>query len=56
MKNTGGEFMASFLLGGLILGTVVSIPSYFISLRMILRFRAYRARRQKRKYCPEDDQ
>ena len=56
MAGAGGEFMAAFLLGGLVLGTVLSIPSYFISLRMILRFRAYRDRRQKRRYCPKDDQ
>ena len=53
--GAGGEFMASFLLGGLVLGTVFSIPSYFISLRMIHYFRAYRARRRKAGSCPIED-
>jgi len=56
MVGAGGEFMGAFLLGGLVLGTVFSIPAYFISLRMILSFRAYRARRQQARLCLKDDQ
>jgi uncharacterized protein len=55
MVGAGGGFMAAFLLGGLILGTIFSIPSYFISLRMIRYFRAYRARKRKAGSCQADD-
>lgn len=54
MANAGGGVMVAFLLGGLVLGTVFSIPSYFISLSMIRHFRAYRARKQRSLSCPEE--
>jgi uncharacterized protein len=55
MVEAGGEFMAAFLLGGLVLGAVFSIPSYFISLRMIRGFRAYRAHKRKAGTCRTND-
>ena len=55
MMGAGSGFMTAFLLGGLVLGTIFSIPSYFISLRMIRYFRAYRAGKGKAGSCPRDD-
>ncbi|MBN2031905.1 MAG: DUF2062 domain-containing protein [Deltaproteobacteria bacterium] len=47
----GGGFMAAFLLGGLVLGAVFSIPSYFVSLRMIRYFQTYRTNAGKVGSC-----
>lgn len=53
MASAGGGFTAAFLLGGLVLGTIFSLPSYFISLSLIRRFRAYRAQKQRGLPFPE---
>jgi uncharacterized protein len=55
MVGAGGEIMAAFLLGGLFLGTVFSIPSYFISLRLIRYIREYRACKRKAGTCRKGD-
>jgi uncharacterized protein len=52
--GAGGDIMAAFLLGGLVLGTVLSVPSYFISLRLIRYIREYRDRKRKAEPCLKD--
>ncbi len=44
--GAGGLMVASFLAGGLIMGIVVSIPSYFIFLYIFRRIRAWRESRK----------
>jgi uncharacterized protein len=50
MVDAGGDFMAAFLLGGFVLGTVFSLPSYFIALRFIRYYRGYRARKRRAEF------
>ena len=45
----GGLMVAAFLVGGLILGAVVSIPSYFIFLYVFRRIRTWRESRRGHK-------
>jgi len=47
--GAGGFMVASFLIGGLIMGIVVSIPSYFIFLYIFRRIRAWRESRRGQK-------
>jgi uncharacterized protein (DUF2062 family) len=44
--SAGGLMIASFLVGGLIMGTVVSIPSYFVFLHIFRRIRSWRESRR----------
>lgn len=53
--GAGGIFMASFLLGGLVLAIVFSVPTYFVFFRLFEYFRACRARIRTGRFCPEDD-
>jgi len=53
--GAGGGFMAAFLLGGLVLAVVSSIPSYFMFLRIFEYFRAYRDRIRRERSYQEDD-
>ena len=51
----GGLMVAAFLIGGLIMGTVVSIPSYFIFLYIFRRIRVWReSRRGQRNWGATD--
>jgi uncharacterized protein (DUF2062 family) len=54
MVNAGGELMAAFLVGGLALGLVFSVPSYFIFIGIFRSLRGYRDRLRREKFCPED--
>ena len=47
--GAGGFMIASFLTGGLIMGTVVAIPSYFIFLHIFRRIRAWRESRRSQR-------
>ena len=42
----GGELIVSFLVGGMLLGTLAAIPGYFCTIVMVQRYRAQRARRK----------
>jgi len=44
----GGLMVAAFLVGGLIMGVAVSIPSYFIFLYIFKRIRVWRESRKRR--------
>ena len=51
LLSSGGLIVSAFLIGGLIMGTVASIPSYFIFLRFFRYLRVWRkARKEKRKW------
>lgn len=48
--GAGGVGLAAFLIGGLVMGIIVSIPSYFVFLPMFRYLRAWRrARRERRR-------
>ena len=51
VASLGGEVMASFLLGGLILALIFTPPTYFIVKRMVV---AYRKTREKHDKPRED--
>jgi hypothetical protein len=54
LKTAGalsGELIASFLAGGLLLGTVLAIAGYFCTIVMVRRYRARRVRRKESKIC-----
>jgi len=40
--HSGGLMVAAFLLGGVIMGTVVALPSYFVFLTIFKRIRRWR--------------
>jgi len=44
--GAGGVGLAAFLLGGLVMGTVVAVPSYFVFLPIFSRLRAWRRSRK----------
>ncbi len=48
--SSGGLMVATFLVGGLIMGTVFAIPSYFIFLVIFKKIRAWRELRRERKH------
>ncbi len=45
--GAGGVSLAAFLLGGLVMGIVASVPSYFIFLRVFSYLRAWRKARRE---------
>ncbi len=49
MLAAGGLMVGAFLLGGLIMGIVVAVPSYFIFLYVFRRIRAWRTSRKEQK-------
>jgi uncharacterized protein (DUF2062 family) len=55
IAGAGGGFTAAFLLGGLVLATVFSFPTYFVFLRIFEYFRARRDSIRGEKSCPKDD-
>jgi uncharacterized protein (DUF2062 family) len=54
MADAGGEIIAAFLVGGLVLGLVFSVPSYFIFIKIFSSLRACRDRVRREKFCPEE--
>ncbi len=55
MAGAGGDLVAAFLVGGLVLGLVFSIPSYFIFIRIFGYFRGCRGHVQRGNFCTEED-
>jgi uncharacterized protein (DUF2062 family) len=55
MMEAGGGFMAAFLLGGLVLATVLSLPTYFLFLHIFGYLQACRDRIRVGKFNPKDD-
>ena len=53
--GAGGTLIAAFLIGGLIMGFVSAIPSYFIFLRFFHAIRRWRQERRNRKKWQEID-
>ncbi len=47
--GAGGVGLAAFLLGGLVMGTAVAVPSYFVFLPMFRYLRAWRRARRERR-------
>lgn len=47
--GAGGVGLASFLVGGLIMGIAAAVPSYFIFLQVFRRLKAWRASRKRKK-------
>jgi uncharacterized protein (DUF2062 family) len=47
--GAGSTFIFAFLFGGVLMGVVVSIPSYFLFLRMFLFIRKWREERRNRR-------
>jgi len=47
--GAGGVSLAAFLLGGLVMGTVAALPTYFIFLPVFSRIRSWRRARRKLK-------
>lgn len=45
----GGELIASFLAGGILLGIAAAVPGYFITAEMVRRYRARRLHRKTAK-------
>jgi uncharacterized protein len=54
MADAGGEIIAAFLVGGLVLGLALSIPSYFIFIKIFRSLRACRDHIRGEKFCPEE--
>jgi uncharacterized protein (DUF2062 family) len=50
IAGAGGSIVAAFLLGGIIMGFIAAIPSYFIFLRLFQLIRQWRQERRVRKY------
>jgi uncharacterized protein (DUF2062 family) len=55
MAGAGGGFMGAFLLGGLVLAIVFSLPTYFVFLRVFEYLNACRVRIRGGRFCPKDD-
>lgn len=55
MVGAGGGFMAAFLLGGLVLATLFSVPTYFMFLRVFGYLQACRVRMRRGRFCPGED-
>ena len=55
IAGAGGGFMASFLLGGLVLAIVFSLPTYVLFLRLFRYLQACRDRIRRGRFCPRDD-
>lgn len=53
--GAGGGFMAAFLLGGLVLAIVFSVPTYFVFFRLFAYLRECRDRIRMRRLCPKED-
>lgn len=49
LAGAGSAIIAAFLIGGILLGSVSAIPSYFIFLRLFNFIRAWRERRRDRR-------
>ncbi|MBN1850360.1 MAG: DUF2062 domain-containing protein [Deltaproteobacteria bacterium] len=49
MAGAGSNIISSFILGGFIMGVVVSIPSYFIFLKFFNMIKIWREKRKERK-------
>jgi uncharacterized protein (DUF2062 family) len=47
--GAGGVGLAAFLLGGLVMGIMVAVPSYFAFLPMFRKLRAWRRARRERR-------
>lgn len=46
--SSSGIIIAAFITGGLILGIIASVPSYFISLKLFRHIKTWRERRRER--------
>ena len=55
MAGAGGGFMGAFLLGGLVLGMVFSLLTYFVFFRIFEYFKACRDRIRVGRFCPKDE-
>ncbi len=53
--GAGGTIIFAFLLGGFLMGVVVSIPSYFFSLRLFQFVRTWREKRRIRRSWRKED-
>lgn len=53
MAGAGSNIITSFILGGLIMGVVASIPSYFIFLKFFNIIKIWREKRKERKLWPK---
>ncbi len=52
----GRELTAAFLAGGLVFGVAAAVPGYFLSLKLVRKYRALREERRKRKMArPQTD-
>ena len=49
IAHASGEIITAFLIGGVIMGIVASIPSYFVFLKIFSTLREWRRKKKKRK-------
>jgi uncharacterized protein (DUF2062 family) len=54
--GSGGVFITSFLLGGVVIGIVLAIPGYFIFLKLFRSIRSWRQSRKELKRWRNPDQ
>ena len=50
IAGAGGSVLASFLLGGIVIGLFLAVPSYFMSLRLFRFLRSWRRARKEHKH------
>jgi len=56
LAGAGSAIIAAFIIGGILLGSVSAIPSYFIFLRLFNFIRAWRKRRRERRQWLKQNQ
>jgi hypothetical protein len=54
--NAGGLIVANFMLGGVLMGVVAAVPSYFIFLRFFKWVRIWRAERKEKRFWLRNNQ
>ncbi len=50
IMGAGGAMVSAFLVGGIVMGVIAAIPSYFIFLRFFQFLRTWRRQRRERRY------
>jgi uncharacterized protein (DUF2062 family) len=50
IAEAGGSAFASFLLGGIVIGLFLAVPSYFMSLRLFIFLRSWRRAKKENSY------
>ena len=50
IAGAGGSALASFLLGGIVIGLFLAVPSYFVSIRLFIFLRSWRRARKEHRH------